>query len=111
MQISAKRRLKKIAGWTVSALALAIVVMITVTVGWRPVLGARSRTLTDRHFEPTTQRMQRGKYLVEGVLNCFDCHSQLPAGELKAGEAPDFRNLGAGRIVIDAGGLRVAAPN
>nr|MBA3914116.1 hypothetical protein [Terriglobales bacterium] len=111
MKVSTKSRVKKVAGWTVSALAVVVAVAITVTVGWRPVLGARSRSLTDRRVEATSQRMERGKYLVEGVLNCFDCHSQLPSAELKAGEAPLFRNPGAGRVMIDAGGLRVAAPN
>lgn len=27
-------------------------------------------------FQPTPQRRARGKYLVEGVAHCFDCHSE-----------------------------------
>lgn len=36
---------------------------------WHP------RPLTDRKFERTPQRMARGRYLVEHVAGCFDCHS------------------------------------
>src|SRR2546428_11428703 len=28
-------------------------------------------------FKPTAQRMQRGRYLVEGPAHCFACHSEL----------------------------------
>ena len=39
-------KLKKIATWSFTALASLLAVLITVTVGWRPVLGAKSRALT-----------------------------------------------------------------
>lgn len=85
-------------------------VVITVTVGWRPVLGAKARPLTNRSFERTPERLARGKYLVNGVSGCFDCHSQLP-GEMKPGLAPAFSNLGGGRVLINEGKFRLAAPN
>ena len=103
-------RLKRIAGWSFTAVTTALAVLITVTVGWRPVLGARSRALTSRHFEPTPERLAHGKYLVEGVLGCLDCHSQLE-GNLQPGVAPVFTHKGGGRIVIDQGGFVLAAPN
>lgn len=49
--------------------------VITVAIGWRElILGARSRPLTDRRFESTPARLERGKYLVEGVYGCLGCH-------------------------------------
>ena len=103
-------KLKRVVGWGVTGLTTGLAVLITVTVGWRPVLGARSRALTDRHFEQTPERLEHGKYLVEGVLGCLDCHSQLN-GEPKAGEAPVFTARGGGRVMVNQGGFVIAAPN
>ncbi len=102
--------LKRVATWGTTVLTTTLAVLITVTVGWRPVLGARSRALTNRHYEATPQRLTHGKYLVEGVLGCMDCHSELD-GELKAGVAPVFTHKGGGRIVINDSGFLLAAPN
>jgi mono/diheme cytochrome c family protein len=101
---------KKVAGWGFSILLTTAAILITVTVGWRPVVGAKSRPLADRHFERTPERLARGKYLVEGVASCFDCHAEIPS-ELKPGEAPEFRKKGAGRVVINEGSFVLAAPN
>ena len=105
-----KSRLKRIAGWSFTALTTAIAVLITVTVGWRPVLGAKSRALNDRHFARTPERLAHGRYLVRGVLGCFDCHSQA-IGEWKPGLAPVFSALGSGRVLVDEKGFVLAAPN
>jgi cytochrome c2 len=48
---------------------------ITATIGWRPFIGPKARPLTDRKFDTTPARWERGKYLTEGVLGCFYCHS------------------------------------
>jgi hypothetical protein len=44
--------------------------------------------LRDTQFERTPQRRERGKYLAEGVLACFRCHSDrdwnLPGRRLPA---------------------------
>ena len=101
---------KRVAGWSVTALTTALAVLITATVGWRPVLGARSRPLTNQHFESTPERLSRGRYLAEGVLGCTDCHSQLE-GEPKPGEAPVFTHKGGGRAVINQKGFVLAASN
>jgi mono/diheme cytochrome c family protein len=37
----------------------------------------RARPLTDRQFESTEARLERGRYLVEGVTHCFFCHSEI----------------------------------
>jgi mono/diheme cytochrome c family protein len=88
-----------------------VVILISVTIGWRPVLGAKARPLTTRQFERTPERLARGKYLVEGVVNCYDCHSGLPSQPPTAGVAPVFTKEGAGRVFIEEGNLRVVAPN
>jgi hypothetical protein len=49
---------------------------ITATVGWRPFVGPSARALTDRKFEPSPERLARGEYLTENLMNCFACHSE-----------------------------------
>jgi hypothetical protein len=44
-------RWKKVAGITVLVIITLVVLGVTFTVGWRPFIGARKRTLTDRKFE------------------------------------------------------------
>ncbi len=107
------KRLKKVATWGTSVLLTGLAVLITVTIGWRPVLGARSRPLTDRRFERTPQRLERGKYLVNSVALCFDCHSQAVKDfmEVKPGQAPIFTKLGSGRVLFQEGKARIVAPN
>ena len=102
-------KIKRFAAWSVPVLMTALGVLTTVTVGWRPVLGAKSRPLTNRHYEANPERLAHGKYLVEGVVGCFDCHSQT--ADWKPGEAPVFTNKGAGRVIIQENGFVLAAPN
>ncbi|HZW05459.1 MAG TPA: hypothetical protein VFF58_00995, partial [Candidatus Nitrosotalea sp.] len=101
-----KLKLKRIAAWGIGILGIALAILITTTIGWRPLLGARSRALTDRRFERTPERLKRGKYLVEGVVGCLDCHSER-SGEPKPGEAPVFVRLGGGHIMVNQGGMVV----
>ncbi len=76
-------------------LLVAIGVMAVKVLGPRAFLGPRSRPLTSRTFERTPARLERGKYLVEGVLACNHCHSphdwskhdaSIPAGMELAGQ-------------------------
>jgi mono/diheme cytochrome c family protein len=106
-RISSRR---KILTWSLTVFTTAVAIVLTVTVGWRPVLGAKSRTLTDRHFERTLDRLAHGKYLVEGVLGCVECHSQLNANP-QPGVAPEFSHAGSGRVMINQGGFVLAASN
>jgi cytochrome c553 len=58
--------------------------------------GARSRPLTARTFERTPARVERGRYLVTGLLGCFGCHSQHePYRE------PLPEKMGAGTVETD----------
>jgi mono/diheme cytochrome c family protein len=97
----------------VGVLLTALAVLITLTIGWRPLLGARSRPLTSRSFERTSERLQRGKYLVQGVVLCFDCHSQAIKDfqDVKPGEAPVFTKLGSGRTMFEDKKARLVVPN
>lgn len=110
MKKERSRKLKRVGAWAVTALTTGLAVLITVTVGWRPVFGARSRSLTDRRFERTPERIARGNYLVNAVLGCMDCHSRQE-GEMQAGVSPVFSHRGGGRVMINQNGFVLAAPN
>ncbi len=69
--------------------------------------GTRSRPLTARTFERTPARLERGRYLVSSLANCFKCHSQ---------SGPDHEPLpakmGAGTVETLPGlGLQITFPN
>jgi mono/diheme cytochrome c family protein len=83
---------------------------ISATVGWRPFLGPEARPLTARQFERTPQRLERGRYLLEGVTPCLDCHSVQDWNTHGAPKVPG--TVGAGQLmpVPDLPG-RVVAPN
>lgn len=89
-------RIKKVFGTVVLLIVVLLAAGITFTVGWRPVIGARSRAVTERRFEATPARLERGRYLTENVMGCFNCHSEhdmnLP------GEPPLEGTKGGGRV-------------
>jgi len=64
----ARRSWTKVILITLVALVLIASLGITFTIGWRPLIGAKKRTLTDRRFESTPQRLARGKYVVTNGL-------------------------------------------
>ncbi|HEU4710335.1 MAG TPA: hypothetical protein VFS76_02160 [Pyrinomonadaceae bacterium] len=78
------RRLPRIASFSLLGLIGLLAIAITATIGWRPLIGPKVRPLTDRKFEASSARLERGRYLVEGPLHCFECHSQ-----------PDYKTPGA----------------
>lgn len=90
-----------------AALVVALAVGISLTIGWRPILGPKSRPLTSRQFERTQQRLDRGRYLFTALTGCDGCHSlhdwktyaapSLPGGE-GVGQVMWFSDL-PGRIV------------
>ena len=105
----ARRNWKKIVGFTLIILVVVIVLGITFTIGWRPIIGAKKRALTDRKFEKTEARMIRGKYLVDGVTACFGCHSDLDWS--KPGAPPVAGREGSGHIWSDQMMPWLIAPN
>jgi len=94
---------------TVAVLALVALVVagISLTIGWRPILGPRARPLTSRKFEVTPQRLERGRYIFNSAAGCVDCHSEHDAvgqdhvvlsGMQGSGEVMPFSDL-PGRVV------------
>src|SRR6187200_2583361 len=49
---------------TSSILFTLVIVGLPATVGIRPFIGPRARVLTDRRFDASPARLERGKYLV-----------------------------------------------
>jgi mono/diheme cytochrome c family protein len=98
----------KILGYALVLVLLLAAGLITFTVGWRPIIGPKVRATTDRTFTPTPTRLERGRYLVNDVMGCFECHSQV---ELKDGINVPVGKPGAGRVFVNEGKMRVVAPN
>lgn len=103
------RRLLKIAVYGMFGVVALLIIAISFTIGWRPFIGPKSRPLTDRKFETTQARLERGQYLVEGSLHCFECHSQpdhnLPGAPALLG------TKGGGRVWSDRGFPWLVSPN
>jgi mono/diheme cytochrome c family protein len=84
-----------------------VAIGITATIGWRPFIGPKARPLSDRKFEATPQRLERGKYIATGLSGCIYCHSphnwsaagtEIVAGKEGSGEVEPYGGL-PGRIV------------
>jgi len=69
----------------------------------------RMRPLTNRVFEKSDSRIERGKYLSEGVCQCFLCHSERDWS--KPGAPPMQGMKGAGQIITEDSVHRIVAPN
>lgn len=69
----------------------------------------RSRPLDGRVYEPTPERLERGRYLAEHVLQCFICHSERDA--LLPGAPPVEARKGAGAVFSESEGRLIVAPN
>jgi mono/diheme cytochrome c family protein len=102
-------RWKKITLITLLVIITLVVAGITFTIGWRPIIGAKQRTLTDRKFEATPQRLARGKYLVDGVMGCFSCHTDQDWS--KPGAPPVVGKEGSGHVWSDQDKPWLIAPN
>jgi mono/diheme cytochrome c family protein len=105
----ARRRWPKIVGIILIALIVLLSLGITFTIGWRPIIGAKKRSLNDRKFEMTAARMERGRYLVEGVNGCFGCHTDQDWS--KPGAPPVAGREGSGHIWADQDLPWLVAPN
>ena len=102
------KKLGKITAWVLTVLAVVAVAAISFTIGWRPFIGARSRTLTARKFDSTPARLVRGAYLVNNVTDCMGCHAEhdwtsreapiLP-GTLGSGQDIPRRALATGQTI------------
>jgi len=91
----------------VVTLFVLLLIGIAATIGWRPFVGPRARPLTDRKFESSPQRLERGRYLATSLAGCIYCHSPhdwaapgvpITAGMEGAGELEPYANL-PGKII------------
>lgn len=105
------KRFMKIFLVIVLCLVVLLAVGITLTIGWRPFLGPRARPLTNRVFERTAQRWSRGKYLVESVAPCMDCHSPHDWTQHDAPIVPGMEGAGMDFSVMKGLPGHVVAPN
>src|SRR5258706_6813874 len=105
------RRLKRFLGVTVLVILGLLIVGIAFTVGWRPFIGPKTRALTNRIFEATPARLERGRYLATAVTGCVGCHSERDANA--PGMPALTEKLGVGTVFGEGGDLpgRLVAPN
>jgi hypothetical protein len=61
--------------WSVLGVLVLVVLGGITAVGWQIVFGPTARAVTDRKFEITAARLERGQYLTEAAA-CFHCHSE-----------------------------------
>ena len=77
---------------------------------WRVfVVGPRRRALRDVTFAKTPERLARGKYLAQGPLACFRCHSDRDWNQAGAPAIPGSE--GAGHEFSDEDAPWLVAPN
>ena len=76
---------------------------------WRLARGPRARPLRNVSFQPTPARLERGRYLVEGALACFRCHSDRDWSQ--PGAPPVAGKAGAGHIFQETHQPWLVAPN
>jgi mono/diheme cytochrome c family protein len=93
---------------TVLVLGVLVSAGITATVGWRPIVGPRTRPLTGRTFEPTPARLARGAYLTKGVTPCLVCHSESETNEFAV---PKPGTEGAGQPWVEPEISWLTVPN
>lgn len=103
-----RSRIGKFLAYAIILLVILLGAGITFTIGWRPFIGPKSRPLTARVFESTPARLERGHYLVEGVMGCFYCHSERDWNA--PGSPPIEAKKGAGARFPDGPG-EIYAPN
>ena len=95
------KRLFRAAGITLLVIAALLLGAKLVINRWRPVFRPEVRPLTNRTFERTPQRLERGRYLATGLLGCIDCHS---VRDWAQHDAPIVNGMmGAGDIVPEKG--------
>lgn len=104
-------RFLKVSLVVVLCLVVLLAVGVTATIGWRPFIGARSRPLTSRVFERTPERWARGKYLVESVSGCMDCHSPHDWTKHDAPIPTGMEGAGADMSMLKGLPGRIVAPN
>ncbi len=100
---------------TVIILLFLVIFIINCTQGNKPdkrssaVVSKNARKLTDIKFASSSDRIERGKYLVNGVLRCFTCHSPLDSS--LPGRPPVKGKEGSGGLFFEKDSFHIYAPN
>lgn len=102
------RRWLKRLGLAVLALLVVAAAALPAVVGIRPLIGPRARALTDRTFERTPERLERGRYLANAVAPCIGCHSEV---DWTGGFIIKPGTEGSGRSWAEEGIPWLVAPN
>ena len=101
------KKLGKVLPISALLLFLLLAAALTLTIGWRPIIGPKARPLTARTFESNPQRVARGHYLANAVSGCSYCHSEhdwskpgqpIVPGREGVGEPVPFAGL-PGRVI------------
>jgi mono/diheme cytochrome c family protein len=96
--------LKRLGKYLLVVLVVLVVLLaaaISVTIGWRPILGPRARAVSNRQFERTPQRLERGRYIATAVSGCMFCHSEH---DWKMPGLPIVQGMeGSGEIIPEEG--------
>ncbi len=105
--------MRRFGKWSLIALGSLVVLLaiaITLTIGWSPFLGPKTRILTNRTFERTPQRLERGRYIATGLSGCIYCHTPH---DWTAPGAPLLAGMSGGGAVLPYADLpgRIVAPN
>lgn len=96
-----------VAGWVLAGVALFG--LVPAQGAELAVRAAKARPVSAQPFERTPARIERGRYLVNGILQCFICHSERDWD--KPGAPPRADRLGAGQVMRDEPDRRVVASN
>jgi mono/diheme cytochrome c family protein len=105
------KRFFKISLTIVLCLVVLLAVGITATIGWRPIVGPRSRPLTNRVFDRTPERWARGKYIFENLAACVDCHSPHDWTKHDSPIPPGMEGAGGDFSILKGLPGHVVAPN
>ncbi|MEP7273039.1 MAG: c-type cytochrome [Acidobacteriota bacterium] len=100
--------MRKIIAYSLVLLIVLAAVGISMTIGWRPFIGPKTRALTNRTFVANPPRLERGQYLAEKVMGCFYCHSER---DWKAPGAPPMTGRKGAGAAFPGGPGKLFAPN
>lgn len=107
---TALKKLGRILLYSLGGLIVVLAIAISFTIGWRPFIGPKIRAVGNRQFERTPERVARGKYLVQNLLGCEDCHSEKDWTQHGAPTIAGKEMAGQMLPVVDFPGTAVA-PN
>jgi mono/diheme cytochrome c family protein len=100
--------------WKIAAVIVAPLAVLSFAVGHGSSArlappDATRHAATPGQFKRTRARLARGRYLVEGVVNCFACHSQVDWA--KTGLPRPGTKGGGGQVPAEEIPFKVFAPN